>query len=322
MRFNLDAIEALDAPMALGEPLLLNIETIDEDPQQPRIEFDAEALRLLAVTVAERGVRQPISVRPHPDQAGRWILNYGARRLRAARLAGKHEIPAFVDKTADSFDQVIENEQRENLQPLELALFVQRQMRAGLSQAEIARRLGKTSGYLTFLGALIDAPDWLMELYRTGRCRGATELYELRNLHDKSPKAVSEWLEGRSVVSRGEVKALKVSLADRDAASSHPEAPSARLEAPAPERRTLEIAVPQRQVSAGAEAAPPVDDRPCVVLWAQLDAEEVAIDMTRVPIEDGFVYVRGTTSVVPNAVSVTRLRLLRIEAAGGPASAE
>jgi ParB family chromosome partitioning protein len=321
MRFNLDAIEALDAPMALGEPLLLNIETIDEDPQQPRIEFDAEALRLLAGTVAERGVRQPISVRPHPDQSGRWILNYGARRLRAARLAGRAEIPAFIDKTADSFDQVIENEQRENLQPLELALFVQRQMRAGLSQAEIARRLGKSGGYLTFLGALIDAPDWLLELYRTGRCRGATELYELRNLHDKSPTAVSEWLEGRSAVSRGEVKALKESLVACDAASSRAEGSPAPLKASAPERRTRETAAPQRQVSAGAEAAPPVGDRPSVVLWAQLDAEEVAIDMTRVPIEDGFVYVRRTTAGNTDAVSVARLRLLRIEATGGRVSA-
>jgi ParB family chromosome partitioning protein len=278
-------------------------------------------LRLLAGTVAERGVRQPISVRPHPDQPERWILNYGARRLRAARLAGRSEIPAFVDRTADSFDQVIENEQRENLQPLELALFVQRQMMSGLSRAEIARRLGKTSGYLTFLGALIDAPDWLMELYRTGRCRGATELYELRNLHDKSPKAVSEWLEGRSAVSRGDVKALKESLVSCDAASSRVEGSSARLRASAPERRIRDIAAPQRQLSAGAEAAPPVGDRPSIVLWAQLDAEEVAIDMTRVPIEDGFVYVRRTTSGSPDAVSAAKLTLLRIEATGGRVSA-
>lgn len=67
----------------------------------------------------------------------------GARRLRASRLAGKTQIPAFVDETANSYDQVIENEQREGLRPVKLALFIQRQMRTGQSLSEVARRLGQ-----------------------------------------------------------------------------------------------------------------------------------------------------------------------------------
>jgi len=111
-----------------GRPLLLAIDLIDEDPLQPRSEFEAESLGELAKTIAARGVLQPVSVRTHPEQAGRWMLNFGARRLRAARLAGKTEIPAFVEEAADSLDQLLENEQRENLQLLEVALFVQRQL--------------------------------------------------------------------------------------------------------------------------------------------------------------------------------------------------
>jgi NTP pyrophosphatase (non-canonical NTP hydrolase) len=61
----------------------------------------------------------PISVRPSLRQAGRWMPNFGARRLRASRMAGVAEIPAFIDTTADSYDQVIENEQREGLKPLD-----------------------------------------------------------------------------------------------------------------------------------------------------------------------------------------------------------
>ena len=70
-----------------GQPRQLPIGDIDEDPAQPRSEFEPQALQQLAETIAQRGVRQPISVRPHPEQAGRWMLNFGARRLRASTLA-------------------------------------------------------------------------------------------------------------------------------------------------------------------------------------------------------------------------------------------
>jgi len=270
---------------------------------------------LLADTVAERGVRQPISVRPHPEQAGRWILNYGARRLRAARLAGKAEIPAFVDKTADSFDQVIENEQRENLQPLELALFVQRQMRAGLSQAEIARRLGKSRGYLTFLGALIDAPDWVMDLYRSGRCRGATELYELRNLHDGSRKAVSDWLEGRSSVSRSDLKAFKALLSSSEHSVHTPVASPSRIEVHAASA-SRGVSPQTRQMSSAPKAHSCVVGKSSVVLWARLDGEEVAIDLADVPKEEGWIFVRRCSADTVEAVMADRLQLLRAEDTG------
>jgi len=66
-----------------------------------------------------------------PQPGGRWILNFGARHLRAAKLAGLSEIPAFIDTAADDYDQIIENEQREGLKPLELALFVQKRLARG-----------------------------------------------------------------------------------------------------------------------------------------------------------------------------------------------
>jgi ParB family chromosome partitioning protein len=127
MPLQLDDLAALDAPLqATGTPLMLPIDSIDEDPQQPRQEFDAATLEELAQTIRERGLRQPISVRKGKEPSDRWVLNFGARRLRACRLAGVTEVPAFVDATADSYDQVIENEQREGLKPLEIALFVRR----------------------------------------------------------------------------------------------------------------------------------------------------------------------------------------------------
>ena len=130
MALPLDQLDLLTMPADLlaGAPLQLPIDAIEEDPDQPRQEFDPDGLAELAETIRERGVRQPISVRRHPEKPDRWMLNFGARRLRASKLIGKLDIPAFVDNTADSYDQVIENEQREGLKPLELALFVQRRL--------------------------------------------------------------------------------------------------------------------------------------------------------------------------------------------------
>jgi len=125
MRFDLptmDEIQGSARASAAGVPLQLPVDDIDEDLEQPRQEFDQESLVELAATIAGRGVRQPVSVRRHPGHPGRWILNFGARRLRAARLAGECTIAAFEDATADSYDQVIENEQREGLKPRDRAV--------------------------------------------------------------------------------------------------------------------------------------------------------------------------------------------------------
>lgn len=224
MPLQLDDLAALDgpSPRATGQPLLLSVDRIDEDPEQPRQEFDARALQELAETIRARGVRQPISVRPNGQQTDRWILNFGARRLRASRLVGLHEIPAFIDTSADSYDQLIENEQREGLQPLELALFVQKRLALGDKQAEIAQRLGKSRQWVMLTTALIEAPDWLLLAYREGRCRGRNELYELRRLHAEHPKPVEDWVAQQGTITRERIASFRE-----------------QFQAPAPETRSV-----------------------------------------------------------------------------------
>ena len=214
MPLQLDDLAALDEPVpdASGRSMLLPINGIDEDPEQPRHEFDANGLLELAATIRDRGVRQPISVRPNNQQPGRWVLNFGARRLRASKLADLTEIPAFIDTTADNYDQVIENEQREGLKPLEIALFVQKRLASGDSQAEIARRLGKSRQYVTLATALIEPPDWLLDAYRQGRCKGMTELYELRRLHGEHAQQVETWASDREPMTRERIATLKREL--------------------------------------------------------------------------------------------------------------
>lgn len=225
MPLQLDDLAALDAPSlgSSGQPLMLALDSIEEDPHQPRHEFDSNALHELAETIRERGVRQPISVRPHMQQAGRWLLNFGARRLRASRLAELKEIPAFIDTTADSYDQMIENEQREGLKPLELALFVQKRLATGDNQAEIAKRLGKSRQWVTLTTALIEAPDWLLQAYREGRCRGMNELYELRRLHGEYSGAVESWVTKQRAITRDRIAILRNELETGSALASKPD---------------------------------------------------------------------------------------------------
>jgi ParB family chromosome partitioning protein len=195
-----------------GKPMLLPIELIDEDPEQPRVEFAEQPLKDLAGSIKSAGVKQPISVRPHPTAPGRYMLNFGARRLRASKLAGQEVIPAFIDEVLGAYDQVIENEQREGLTPLELALFVQKRLAVGDSQAQIARGIGKSKMMVTYATALINADDWLMNLYRTGQCTGLAELYELRKLHASCASEVEAWAADLAEISRRDVAALKAEL--------------------------------------------------------------------------------------------------------------
>ncbi len=296
----------------------------DEDPDQPRRQFDAEALQQVADTITQRGVRQPISVRPHPSEPGRWMLNFGARRLRASKLAGKTEVPAFVDPMADTYDQVIENEQRESLKSLELALFFQRQMRNGDSQAEIARRLGETRGYVTFLCALIDAPDWLLDLYRSSRCRRITALYELRNLHAASPKSVEGWLADQDHVGRTEVQALKDELKRIDSTPRQcaPASPTPTPEAAsdsgrataAPAGESVALAGATRATAAASDAASKsIRSLPgSMTLWARYDGAEVTIELGAVPEEAGYVFVQKSHGTDRAAVLASSVQLLRI----------
>lgn len=227
MRFDLDA---LNQPGNDGAPMLLPLASIEEDPSQPRTEFDDEPLRQLADSIAQRGVLQAISVRRHPDQPDRWMLNFGARRLRASKLAGRTDIPATVNETATSYDQVIENEQREGLKPLELALFVRKRLALGETQAEIARQLGKSPTLITMVCAMIDPPDWLMSAYRSGQCRSIAELYELRRLNEHQPERVAEVIAQGTPITRATVKAMKTTVSSPQVHASASDRPASRTD--------------------------------------------------------------------------------------------
>lgn len=154
-----------------GAAQTIAIGLIDSNPYQPRKEFDETALQSLAESIKAYGVIQPIVVSPAPD--GRYYLVVGERRLRAAKLAGLHDIPAHVRSTKDQDKlelALVENIQREDLNPLEEATGYRRLIdEFGMTQREVAQRTGKTEVDIHLRLSLLALPDSVKEALTNGR---------------------------------------------------------------------------------------------------------------------------------------------------------
>ncbi|MCL2105891.1 MAG: ParB/RepB/Spo0J family partition protein [Oscillospiraceae bacterium] len=152
----------------------LRILDIEPNRDQPRQDFDEDSLMELSRSVAEHGVLQPILVRPLPG--GTYQIIAGERRWRASRAAGLSEIPAVVKEFSDEEAMaaaLIENLQREDLNPMEEAMGYLRLMEAfGLTQEETARRVGKSRPVVANALRLLRLPEPLCILVREGKISG------------------------------------------------------------------------------------------------------------------------------------------------------
>ena len=146
------------------------IDLIDPSAAQPRSVFNDTKLEELAKSIASNGVVQPILVRP---KGGRFELIAGERRWRAARLAGISRVPIVVKEVPD--DSVleialIENIQRENLNPIEEAQAYKKLIETvGLTQESLASRVGRDRSYITNYLRLLRLPDDVQQLVKEGR---------------------------------------------------------------------------------------------------------------------------------------------------------
>jgi ParB family transcriptional regulator, chromosome partitioning protein len=148
----------------------LHVDLVAPNPGQPRKRFDDEALQALADSVKERGVLQPVLVRPRPG--GTYELVAGERRWRAARLAGLETLPALVQERDDARsleDALIENMAREDLNPIEAARAVAGLVEElGLTREEVGRRVGRSRVAVSNLLRLLDLPDEALALVEDG----------------------------------------------------------------------------------------------------------------------------------------------------------
>ncbi|MDV7248913.1 ParB/RepB/Spo0J family partition protein [Xanthomonas hortorum] len=207
----------LDAPAANSGPsgpILLDMGLIDEDPNQPRTKdnpgFSPESIAEIGATIKERGVKSPISVRVNPSSSGRFIINHGARRFRGSKWAEKKQIPGFIDNDYNEADQVIENLQRNELTPREIADYIGRELAKGKKKGEIAKELGKSPAFITQHVTLLDLPEPIAAAFNTGRVRDVTVVNELVTAFKKRPTEVQDWLEDETQeITRGSVKLLR-----------------------------------------------------------------------------------------------------------------
>ena len=143
---------------------------IDPNPLQPRTDFDEDALRELAASIRADGVLQPVLVRPDKD---RYILIVGERRLKACRIAGLSTVPAVIrmiepDKLLEV--TLVENIQREDLNPLEIAAALERMIAdLGLIHEELAERTGMSRASITNHLRLLKLPLAVRRLLRAGK---------------------------------------------------------------------------------------------------------------------------------------------------------
>jgi len=150
-------------------PREIAIDAIDPNPDQPRRFFDPEQLEELAASIRRHGVLQPVVVRPAGD---RFELLVGERRWRASRLAGRETIPAVV-ADVDPGERlelaIVENVQRHDLNPIELAAAYRALADAGCTQEEIGERVGKDRSSVANHLRLLDLSRELQEDVEAGR---------------------------------------------------------------------------------------------------------------------------------------------------------
>ena len=170
----LDAILSVSGPGSAEvreeELRELPLELISPSPHQPRRAFDEQALEALAGSLGDRGVLQPVLVRPRPG--GRYELVAGERRWRAAQLAGLETIPALVRDREDAAAlevALIENMAREDLNPIEEARACAALVEElGLTREEVGLRVGRSRVAVSNLVRLLDLPDAVIELLEQG----------------------------------------------------------------------------------------------------------------------------------------------------------
>lgn len=317
---DIDQLDDAPTPAARSqEAPRMALDLIDEDPNQPRTDFDPVALQELADSIqVSGGVKSPVSLRPHPTAPGRYMLNFGARRLRASRMLGLADIPYFIDRKVDSFDQVIENEQRSNLTAIELALFIKARLAEGMEQQEIARRLGKSKALVSKHASLIDAPDVVMDALRTGKAAGANEAYELRRLHADHPQAVEQWAAGQDTITRSALTELRQRLS---APAVQPEV----LPVPAAvQPAAVEAPVVAPAVAAPSAAAPAAKPAPAksdagqtakaspapLVLVGEYKGQRLELDLSARPAVAGHVFGRRPGSSRRLTVPAAEVRLV------------
>ena len=154
----------------MEELKIIQLSEIQKNPYQPRKDFSEEKIQELAQSIKENGLIQPIIVRQSP------VIGYeilaGERRYRASIVAGLSEVPVIVKNLSDQdmmVHSIIENLQREDLNPVDEAKAYQSLINKGFTHADIAEKMGKSRPYITNLVRLLNLSPSILKEVESGR---------------------------------------------------------------------------------------------------------------------------------------------------------
>ncbi|MCW3008730.1 MAG: parB-like partition protein [Solirubrobacterales bacterium] len=251
----LSAILSVSTAPSDGDPAdelrQLPIDLIQPNPKQPRRRFEEEPLQALADSLRERGVLQPILVRPIPG--GRYELVAGERRWRAAQLAQLDTVPALVRPREDAQAlevALIENMAREDLNPMEEARACAALVEElGLTREDVGRRVGRSRVAVSNLLRLLDLPDEAIELLEAG---------DLSEGHGRALLLAEDHADRRSLARSAAVEGWSVrTLESRARAADHSDRRSAagRATTPAAPRVHPDQSAAAREIADALSAA-------------------------------------------------------------------
>ena len=167
---NKEVVNVEQPQQGSADILRIPVDLIEPNPFQPRMSFDQEALEELADSIRTLGLIQPITVRRKED--GRYQIISGERRFRACRLSGMDMVPAYIRDTNDQGMlemAIVENIQRENLDPIEIAMSYQRLIdECRLTQEQMAVRVGKKRASVTNYLRLLKLPAKIQHDLKVG----------------------------------------------------------------------------------------------------------------------------------------------------------
>jgi ParB family chromosome partitioning protein len=317
MVLDLSALDGVPAADAAGRhvPAMAPPQAFEEDPEQPRFEFDEDDdFDALVEDIRQRGILQPLVVLRLPS--GRLRIRFGARRFRAAVRAQLARIPYVETEDERQFDdyaQVAENARRRPLQPLELARFIARKLAAGERKKAVAAKLHIDASAITHLLALTDdAPPLLLELYHSRRCRAPYYLYLLRNLLRQDAALVERCTATVAEIDRGLIEDMTLQLQRRTEALRAHEAAGAMV--------AMAAAAPVSPVGPPVRGAAPVNAAGTAILTRpQLlgnhRGRPMQVLLQRAPSAAGLAWVEfndGDTAELPLAdLTLTALRQRR-----------
>jgi len=190
----------------VNQVLNIPVDHIRANPHQPRTDFNQTSLDELAASIKAHGLIQPVTVRYIGER--RFELISGERRLRASKLAGINEIPAYIREANDEqliAFALIENIQREQLNPLEVAIGYQRLMEeCSYSQTEVADKVGKNRSTVTNMLRLLQLPDFIQAALRdeqisTGHARALINIKDEAEQKKVLNKIIKDELSVRQV---------------------------------------------------------------------------------------------------------------------------